>query len=92
MRLFGSIAFTSTSSPTPYISQSQRTRLPASSLPLDLLNQNFVVTAGSMKALNTSPTGLRISISRLRRSAAWSLRRLHLDVERLACLEQALQR
>src|SRR5207247_2235717 len=37
--------------------------LPASNLPLPLVNQNWDVMAGSTKASNTSATGLRISIS-----------------------------
>jgi hypothetical protein len=43
---------------TPYISKSHRTCLPTSSLPLLLVNQNFVVMLGLMKASNTSATGL----------------------------------
>jgi hypothetical protein len=52
--LLVSSAFTFASTEKPYISQSQRTVLPASSLPLPRLNQNFEVTAGSVKASNTS--------------------------------------
>ncbi|MNJ52127.1 hypothetical protein D3C77_474470 [compost metagenome] len=62
MRRFASNSRTSTSVPTPYISHSQWIRLPASNLPLLLVNQNFVVIEGSTKASNTSCTGLRISI------------------------------
>ena len=54
IRLFGSTALTLTEADTPYISQSQRTSLPDSSLPVLLVNQNRVVTAGSTKAVNTS--------------------------------------
>jgi len=36
--------------------------LPASSFPLDLVNQNLVVTEGSMKAWKTVATGFRIII------------------------------
>src|SRR5262245_28693372 len=62
MCLFGSMAFTVTEIEMLYISQSHWTCLPASSLPLPLVNQNFVVMSGLTKASNTSATGLRISI------------------------------
>src|SRR5215471_3256079 len=62
MRLFGSITFAVTGIEIPYISQSHRTCFPASSLPLLLVNQNFVVISGSTKAQNTSATGLRMSM------------------------------
>ncbi len=58
----GSIALTSTSVPTPYISHSQRTRAPGSSRPLPFENQKRLVTAGSTKASNTSAAGRRTSI------------------------------
>src|SRR5690349_10587612 len=60
IRLLGSIVFTSTSVSAPYISHRQRTRWPASSLPLALVNQNLVVTAGSMKALKHAAAGARM--------------------------------
>ncbi len=62
MRLSGSMALAVTGIEIPYISQSHWTCLPASSLPLLLVNQNPVVMSGSMKASNTSATGRRISI------------------------------
>ena len=65
IRRFGSTAFTLTEADAPYISQSQRTFLPASSFPLLLVNQNRVVTTGSTKAVKTSDTGLRMSICAL---------------------------
>src|SRR5262245_42020957 len=61
--LFRSIAFTLTSVDALYISHSQRIFLPTFNFPLLLVNQNFVVIAGSINALNTSATGLRINIS-----------------------------
>ena len=70
IRLFFSMAFTSTWVETPYISQSHRTRLPASSLPLPLENQKRDVRAGSTNASNTSATGLRMSICALT-TGAW---------------------
>src|SRR5262245_22071119 len=63
IRLFCSIALTLTSAEQPYISQSHLTSLPGSNLPLLLVNQNLDVMAGSIKASNTSATGLRINIS-----------------------------
>jgi hypothetical protein len=60
MRRSGSISLTSTSAWTPYTSHSHRTRLPASSRPLPLLNQKREVSAGSTIASKTSRTGLRI--------------------------------
>src|SRR6476469_3388262 len=57
------MAFTFTAVEELYISQSQRIHLPVSKRPLLFVNQNLVVTAGSMKASNTSATGLRINIS-----------------------------
>src|SRR5690606_14170200 len=63
IRLFLSISLTKTSSETPYISHSQTTRFPTSNLPLLLVNQNFVVISGFIKASNTSSTGFLISIS-----------------------------
>src|SRR5262249_33918564 len=62
MRLFGSMAFAATGIEMPYISQYHSTCLPVSSLPLLLVNQNFVVMSGLTNASNTSPTGLRMSI------------------------------
>jgi hypothetical protein len=62
IRWFGSAALTLIEADAPYISQSQRTSLPGSSFPLLFVNQKRVVTAGSIKALNTSDTGFRISI------------------------------
>jgi hypothetical protein len=47
------------------ISQSHVTCLPASNMPLPLLNQNFEVIAGLTNAAKTSATGLRMSISAL---------------------------
>src|ERR1044071_9564373 len=70
MRLLGSSAFTSTSVPTLYISQSHRMRLPASKRPLLLVNQNCVVIDGSTNASKTSATGLRISSSALATTAS----------------------
>ena len=69
MRLFGSIAFALTGRAKLYISQAHCTNLPASSLPLLLVNQNFVVMSGLMKASKTSATGLRMSIPVLDTSA-----------------------
>src|SRR5687768_9149927 len=89
MRLFGTSSFTSTSVPTPYISQSQRTRLPVSSLPLDLENQNLVVTAGSTMALNTSPTGLRMTISTFATGSASDA--IHLLLFVILVLQRLLQ-
>src|SRR5262249_21137698 len=63
IRLFGSIVLTLTSVEKPYISQSHLISLPTSNLLLPLVNQNLDVMVGSIKASNTSATGLRISIS-----------------------------
>src|SRR5215510_1879931 len=57
-----SIALAVTGIEIPYISHSHCTCLPASSLPLLLVNQNLVVTSGLTKAANTSAAGLRISM------------------------------
>src|SRR5437762_14361148 len=62
MRRFGSSAFTVRCVELPNISHSHCTCLPASSRPLLLVNQNFVVISGLTKASNTSATGLRMSI------------------------------
>jgi hypothetical protein len=69
-RRSGSIALTATSVPTPYISQSQRTRAPGSSRPLPLENQKREVIAGSTNASNTGPIGRRISIPAFATGAA----------------------
>ena len=62
IRLFSSIAFTSTVVETPYISQSHRIFCPAARGPLERVNQKRVVTSGSTNALNTSAADLRMSI------------------------------
>jgi hypothetical protein len=62
IRLFGSMDNTVTNAEAPYISHSHQSCLPASSLPLLFVNQNFVVMSGSTKASKTSPTGRRMSI------------------------------
>src|SRR5882724_916190 len=62
IRRFGSIAFTATGIEMPYISHSHCTCWPASSRPLPLVNQNFVVTSGLTNASKTSATGLRMSM------------------------------
>ena len=62
MRFSGSSAFTSIVVPTLYISQSHRTCLPTSNLPLPRLNQKRDVMAGLTNASNTTEMGLRISI------------------------------
>jgi hypothetical protein len=75
MRLFGSMAVAVTGIETSYISHSHCTCLPASSRPLLLVNQNFVVMSGLTKASNTSATGLRISmpVSEFGTRASWRL-------------------
>ena len=45
--------------PMKSIAHSQRMRRPCTSLPLPFEKQNRVVTLGSTKASNTSPTGRR---------------------------------
>jgi hypothetical protein len=64
-RRLRSMAMTRASMEKPYMSQSQRTEAPGSSLPLPRLNQNLLVIAGSVNASNTRATGLRMSISAL---------------------------
>src|SRR5215472_9650630 len=63
IRLFGSTSLTVTGMEISYISRCHWTVLPASSLPLLLVNQNLVGMSGLMKASNTSAAGLRISIA-----------------------------
>jgi hypothetical protein len=63
MCLFSSIALTLICSKWLNISQSQRICLPACSLSLPLVNQNWDVMAGFTNASNTAATGLRISIA-----------------------------
>jgi hypothetical protein len=63
--LFGSSALTVASTEKAYISRSQRTDLPTSSLALPRLNQSLDVIVGPTNASNTLLTGLRISISAL---------------------------
>jgi hypothetical protein len=58
----GSTALAVTSIDTSWLSHSHRTRLPVSSRPLPLLNQNLDVIRGLTTASNTSPTGRRTSI------------------------------
>src|ERR1700761_2700411 len=61
--LSGTMSSTFTCEVILYISQVHSTVLPFSSLPVLFVNQNRVVIAGSIKASNTSETGLRISIA-----------------------------
>src|ERR1051326_2002555 len=62
IRLSSSTTFTLTGTETSYISHCHCTCLPSSSLPLLLVNQNFIVMSGLMNASNTSATGRRMSI------------------------------
>src|SRR5262245_36161305 len=63
IREFFSTAFTSTEIEKWYMPHSQVTCLPGSSLPLPLVNQNWVVMSGLTNASKTSATGLRMSIA-----------------------------
>src|SRR5262249_54703506 len=65
IRSFGSMASAVTGIDMSYISQSHCTCLPASSLPLPLVNQNLDVMSGLINASKTSATGFRMSISAL---------------------------
>src|SRR5687767_4811022 len=56
------ILFTCTWAEAPYISHDHVTVFPSNSLPVDLVNQNIIVIAGSIKALKTSSTGFLTSI------------------------------
>src|SRR5665811_2244230 len=60
--LGSTISLTCTSVECPYISHSHFTVFPFPNFPLDFVNQKWVVTDGSIKALNTSFAGFRIII------------------------------
>src|SRR6266508_4130259 len=65
MSSFGSMALAVTGIEMSYISHSHCTCLPTSSRPLLFVNQNFVVTSGSMNASKISSTRLRMSMPTL---------------------------
>src|SRR4030095_14729233 len=62
IRVSASMVLAVTGIANRYISHSQCTCRPTSSLPVLLVHQNFVVTGGSMNALKPSATGRRMSM------------------------------